>query len=124
MSIDITDLVDQACRRANIALDMLSDARIDAFPSNVAVRPYDQSIALPADNYHTVTDGIAMLLDLGPGSRQHGDLQELLDDCRDYWPLASFMRAAIAILRETPDLIPGVAVDMFTLPHIEARLES
>jgi hypothetical protein len=123
MSIDITGLVDQACRRANIALDALADARIDTLTADVVVRPYDQSVTFSADRYHTVIDGIAMLIDAEPTSLVHGDLQELLDDCRDYWPLASFMRAAIAILRETPDLLPGVKMNMFTLSHIEARLE-
>lgn len=118
MSIDIADLVDEACRRADVSLAMLTDDKIDSLV--VIAQPYDPSVVVSEDSLRSLVTGIALLLDQGRDNRHAVQFEDdLIEDCRDYWPFASFMRAIIAILTENPDRVPGAKLNPFVLRQVQ-----
>lgn len=118
MSIDIADLVDEACRRADVSLAMLTDDKLDSFV--VTTQPYDPSVVVSEDNLRSLVTGVGLLFDQGRVHPQAGQFEDdLIEDCQDYWPFASFMRAIIAILTENPDRVPGAKLNPFVLRRVQ-----
>lgn len=110
-------LADEASKRSGIPLTMLTDIAQGERPiptaETVANGTYDPN----AVTYHTLEGSVVSAIAYAAGERENG-LRDVVEDCEDYEPMATFMRAVLEILVASPDMFSNYTLDPRRLTEI------